>query len=263
MPDPNEGSTAGEPLIPSEGWGVVHLLLRIDPGADGSELLEAIDAFTADDPNQVLTFSVLGGGADLGVMALSPDIDRLDVLTKRLTAGPVEVVYSFFSLTEGSEYTTTEADERARLDAAGEADVEAALKTWRARMEHYMDHRLHPRLPARRLIGFYPMSKRRAEGANWYSLPFDERKRLMGGHARVGRRYAGRILQLITGSTGLDDWEWGVTLLADDPVAIKEIVYEMRFDEVTARYGEFGPFWVGLLMEPRLAVARAGLEAGD
>jgi chlorite dismutase len=85
----------------------------------------------------------------------------------------------------------------------------------------------------------------------------------MAGHATVGRRYAGRILQLITGCTGLDDWEWGVTLLADDPVAIKEIVYEMRFDEVTARYGEFGPFWVGLLMPPDAALRRCGLDLPD
>jgi hydrogen peroxide-dependent heme synthase len=241
------------------GWGVVHLILRTEPGADGGAMLDAIRAFTADDPNQVLTFSVLGGGADLGVMALSPDLDRLDVLTKSLAAGPVEVAYSFFSLTEGSEYTSTEADERARLEAQGADDIEVALATWRTRMEHYQEARLHPRLPARRVIGFYPMSKRRAEGANWYALSFDDRKRLMGGHAAVGRRYAGRILQLITGATGLDDWEWGVTLLADDPVAIKDIVYEMRFDEVTARYGEFGPFWIGLLMSHGDALRRCGL----
>ena len=84
----------------------------------------------------------------------------------------------------------------------------------------------------------------------------------MQGHARVGRAYAGRVLQLITGSTGLDDWEWGVTLLADDPATIKEIVYEMRFDEVSARYGEFGPFFVGLVMDPRTAFARAGVRLG-
>jgi chlorite dismutase len=238
----------------------VHLILRTEPGADGSGMLDAIRAFTADDPNQVLTFSVLGGGADLGVMALSPDLDRLDLLTKALTAGPVDVAYSFFSLTEGSEYTSTEADERARLEAQGADDLDGDLATWRTRMDHYLDARLHPRLPARRVIGFYPMSKRRAEGANWYALPFDERKRLMAGHATVGRRYAGRILQLITGSTGLDDWEWGVTLLADDPVAIKDIVYEMRFDEVTARFGEFGPFWVGLLMSHEAALTRCGLD---
>ena len=92
-----------------------------------------------------------------------------------------------------------------------------------------------------------------------YSLPFEERRELMQGHARVGRTYAGRVLQLITGATGLDDWEWGVTLLADDPAVIKEIVYEMRFDEVSARYGEFGPFFVGLVMDPDAALGRAGL----
>ncbi|MCZ7528110.1 MAG: chlorite dismutase family protein [Acidimicrobiia bacterium] len=127
-------------------------------------------------------------------------------------------------------------------------------------MDDYQEHRLHPRLPERRAICFYPMSKRRAPGANWYELPYEERRRLMGGHARVGRGYAGRVLQLVTGSVGLDDWEWGVTLLADDPAAFKEIVYEMRFDEVSARYAEFGPFLVGLLVPPEEALARVGLR---
>ena len=103
------------------------------------------------------------------------------------------------------------------------------------------------------------MSKRRVVGANWYELDFDERKRLMMGHGRIGRTYAGRVLQLITGSVGLDDWEWGVTLLADDPAALKEIVYEMRFDEVSSRYAEFGPFFTGLLLEPADTLARVGL----
>jgi len=245
---------------PSVGWGVVHLLLRARPGeGDPEGVLDAIASFTATDPQQVIAFSVLGGSADVGLMALGPDLDALDVLTKRVLAGPLEAVHSFVSLTEGSEYTATEEDERARLTAAGTADVEEALSAWRERSAAYLDARLHPRLPARAMIAFYPMSKRRAEGANWYALPFEERKRLMAGHAVVGRRYAGRILQLITGASGLDDWEWGVTLLADDPVAVKEIVYEMRFDEVSARYGEFGPFFVGLVMDPRAALARAGL----
>jgi chlorite dismutase len=126
-------------------------------------------------------------------------------------------------------------------------------------MAHYREQRLHPKLPLKRSICFYPMSKRRVQGANWYALPFDARKRLMAGHARVGRRYAGRVLQLITGSTGLDDWEWGVTLLADDPAALKEIVYEMRFDPVSAEYAEFGTFVFGLLASPEDAVAAVGL----
>lgn len=248
---------------PSEGWGVLHLFLRArreDPGASG--LVRAIARFTAVAPQQVIAFSVLGGKADLGLMALGPDLDALDGLAKEVLAGPVEAVGSFVSLTERSEYTSGDDDERARLEAEGTADVEAGLAEFRARMERYVDARLHPSLPRRALIAFYPMSKSRRPDANWYSLPFAERKALMQGHARVGRRYAGRILQLITGATGLDDWEWGVTLLADDPAAIKDIVYEMRFDEVSARFGEFGPFWTGLVMDPAAALERAGLDPG-
>ncbi len=245
---------------PSEGWGVVHLLLRVRRDAPGAgDVREEIARFVATEPQQVIAFSVLGGRADVGLMALAPDLDVLDAFVKRVLAGPFEVVYSFVSLTESSEYTPTEDDERARLEAAGEADVEGALAAWRTRMAAYLDARLHPRLPERAVIAFYPMSKRRAEGDNWYSLPFEDRRELMKGHARVGRTYAGRVLQLVTGSTGLDDWEWGVTLLADDPLAIKQIVYEMRFDEVSARYGDFGPFYVGLVMDPADAFARAGL----
>jgi hydrogen peroxide-dependent heme synthase len=248
-----------EPVVPTEGWGVLHLFLRTQRGSGASRITAAIDGFTATDPNQVIAFSVLGGRADLGVMALSPDLDALDRLAKAVLSGPVDCVSSFISLTELSEYTSTEDDERARLSAAGETDIEAKLDEWRARMDHYKEARLHPRLPHKRVIAFYPMSKTRTPGANWYSLPAGERKSLMGGHARVGRKYAGRILQLITGSTGLDDWEWGVTLLADDPSAIKEIVYEMRFDEVSAVYGEFGPFWVGLVMDPAALLERVGI----
>jgi chlorite dismutase len=99
-------------------------------------------------------------------------------------------------------------------------------------------------------MGFYPMNKRRQAGDNWYLLNFEQRKLLMGGHARTGRKYAGRVVQMITGSTGLDDWEWGVTLVARQADTIKEIVYEMRFDEVSARYADFGPFYINLRLNP-------------
>jgi len=246
-------------LRPSEGWGVIHLFVRCERGGDPSGILRAIAAFTASEPNQVICASVLGGRADLGFMCLSPDLDALDRLVKDILAGPVERLDSFVSFTEHSEYTTTEDEERARLEASGEDDVEATLATWRERMDHYRDARLHPRLPHRRFICFYPMSKSRIPGANWFDLSFDKRKALMRGHATTGRAYAGRVLQLITGATGLDDWEWGVTLLADDPAAVKEIVYEMRFDAASAKYALFGPFWVGLVMEPAAALERAGL----
>jgi chlorite dismutase len=251
---------AADGVRPSEGRGVIHLLLSARRGETGaSTVWEAVEAFDAAPDQQVIAFSVLGSDADVGLMALGPDLDALDLLVKAVLTGPVDPVDSFVSLTERSEYTSTEQDERDRLTSSGEPVTEEALAAWRERMEKYADARLHPDLPDRRMIAFYPMSKTRLPDANWYELDFEERKRLMQGHARIGRGYAGRVLQLITGSTGLDDWEWGVTLLADDPAAIKEIVYEMRFDPVSARYGEFGPFWVGLVMDVREALQRSGL----
>ena len=227
-----------EPLVPSEGWGVLHLLYTVDrdradaePGG-AKRVLDAVASLEADD-HQVLVFTVLGHKADLGIMALGPDVARLQAFQHELAAAPLLLEWSYVSLTERSEYTDDE--ERARA-------------------------RLYPTLPRKRAICFYPMSKRRDPGANWYALPFDERKRLMGGHARVGREYAGRVLQLVTGSTGLDDREWGVTLLADDPAALKEIVYDMRFDEVSAQYAEFGPFVMGLLLEPAEALRWVGMS---
>jgi peroxiredoxin len=258
-----------EPLVPSAGWGVLHLFYRVDvaraerePGG-AKRVLDAIASLEADS-HQALCAAVIGHKADLAVMALGPDVARLQTFQQELRDAPLELVWSYVSLTELSEYTSTEQDERERLASeehlSGD-ELEARLAVWRERMEHYAENRLHPKLPRKRLLSFYPMSKRRDEGANWYELPFDERKKLMAGHARVGRQYSGRILQLITGSTGIDDWEWGVTLLADDPVALKDIVSEMRFDPVSARYADFGPFITGLLLEPADALARAGLEA--
>jgi chlorite dismutase len=153
-------------------------------------------------------------------------------------------------MTERSEYTTSEEEFAAGLvkegTAAGTPEYEQKLADFRTRMTKYLKDRLYPVLPPWEVMCFYPMNKRREHGQNWYSLPFDERKKLMGGHAKTGRAWHGKILQLITGSTGLDDWEWGVTLLAHDPKDIKGIVYEMRFDEVSAVYAEFGEFFIGL-----------------
>jgi chlorite dismutase len=256
-----------DPVQPSVGWGVLHLFFVVDrdraaaePGG-GKRIADAVASLEADG-HQALVFAVLGHKADVGVMALGPDLARLQAFQQELTDAPVVLVDSYLSLTELSEYTSTEDDERARLGAEELLDgdaLEQQLAVWRDRMAHYQEQRIHPRLPMKRSICFYPMSKRRDAGANWYSLGFDERKRLMAGHARVGRSYAGRVLQLITGSTGLDDWEWGVTLLADDPVALKEIVYEMRFDPVSADYAEFGTFVTGLVSDPDDVLARVGL----
>ncbi len=256
-----------ESVVPSIGWGVLHLVYEVDRAAADRDphaakrIVDAVESLEADG-HQALTFAVLGHKADLGVMALGPDLVRLQRFQQDLRAAPLRPTYSYVSLTELSEYTSTEADERQRLrdeDGIADDEVDAKLAVWRERMAHYQEHRIHPSLPHKAVIGFYPMSKRRSAPDNWYELPFAERKRLMGGHARVGRTYAGRIVQLITGSTGLDDWEWGVTLLADDPVALKDIVMEMRFDDVSARYGEFGPFFTGLVLDPSDAIARVGL----
>jgi peroxiredoxin len=259
-----------ESVTPSVGWGVLHLFYRVDrdraradePGA-AKRVLDAIAAFE-DDDHQVLAFAVLGHKADVGVMALGPDLARLQRLQQDLLDGPLLPEYSYVSLTEQSEYAQTEDDERARLareeGLTDAADVEPRLAVWRDRIAHYREQRIHPRLPAKAAMCFYPMSKRREGADNWFALDFDARKHLMGGHARVGRTYAGRVLQLITGSTGLDEWEWGVTLLADDVVALKEIVYEMRFDEVSARYGEFGPFLTGLIASPAEVLASVGVR---
>jgi peroxiredoxin len=256
-----------EPVTPSEGWGVLHLFYQLDreraaePGG-AKVVLEAIEALQADG-HQALVSANLGHKADLGIMALGPDLARLNAFESEVAAAPLVPAWSYLSLTELSEYMSTEDDERARLAAHEEGLSEAALEerveAWRTRMAKYREDKLHPRLPAKKLICFYPMAKRRVEGANWYALSFEERRRLMGGHARVGMTYAGRVLQLVTSSFAFDDWEWGVTLLADDPVALREILYEMRFDEVSARYSEFGPFYMGLVGSPAEVLRRVGL----
>jgi hydrogen peroxide-dependent heme synthase len=265
---------ATAPVMPSQGWGVLHLFFHLrrelleDTTEAAKDFARRLQAFDARDDYQVLAFSVLGQKADIGLMVLGPDLAELDLLATELGASPLGAALlpaaSYVSMTELSEYTSTAEDEAARLVAEegmteGSAEHTEAVQAFSARMADYEEHRLHPKLPNKRVLSFYPMSKRRAGDDNWYALPFDDRKTLMAGHARVGRTYRGRVLQLITGSVGLDDWEWGVTLLADDPKSIKDIVYEMRFDEVSARYAEFGPFVIGLVLEPDALMAHLGL----
>ena len=259
-----------EPVVPSTGWGVTHLFFRVhpsrspDPAQAGKELVAALEAFAAarsgPSDHQVLCCSVLGLKADLGVMAIGPDLVRHETLARSLRAvSPLEPAYSFLSLTEVSEYLESEDDIRTRLQAQGVEDLEERVARALERVAGQREDRLHPVLPRKAVLAFYPMSKARDPGANWYKLPFDQRRELMHGHGKVGRRYTGRVLQLVTGSTGLDDFEWGVTLLADDLSAIKDVVYDMRFDEVTASYGRFGPFLVGLICEPAELPERLGL----
>jgi peroxiredoxin len=225
-----------EPLAPSVGWGVLHLFCQVSPGAEAKAVVEAVAACQADD-HQVVSFAVLGHKADIGFLALGPDLWRLQRLQSDLLAAGLEVVDSYVSLTEVSEYS-------------------------KGMPEEVLQQRLYPMLPpeGKRAFCFYPMSKRRLPDQNWYALPYDERKELMYGHGKKGREYAGRVVQLITGSTGLDDWEWGVSLFAQDPVDLKQIVYEMRFDPASAVYAEFGPFVTGLIAPVADVCRRVGLE---
>jgi chlorite dismutase len=261
---PNEKVT---PIVPREGWHVMHLFHHVDHaqwalyGDDEkrqakTRLTELVQEIRATPDTHLLIFSVVSPKADLGFMLLTPDLQVANTFEKQLglSLGPeiLSPSYSYLSQTEGSEYTTTREQYAAetligeKALAEGTPEFEAALAEFDARMAHYRKHRLYPVLPDWPVICFYPMSKRRNGNDNWYSLPFAKRRELMAGHARVGRAYSGRILQLITGSTGLDEYEWGVTLLAKDTMDIKSIVYEMRFDEVSARYAEFGDFYIGL-----------------
>ena len=243
------------PVTPSLGWGVLHLFYRVDrscvgdPGA-AKPVLDAIAALVADG-HQVIAFSVLGSKADLGLMAVGPDLARLQQFQQEVLVGPLLPEYSYVSLTEQSEYAQTEDDERARL-AADEGitvpgEIENRLTVWRDRITHYREQRIHPQLPVKAAMCFYPMSKRRDGADNWYSLDFDARKHLMAGHAKVGRTYAGRVVQLITGSTGLDEYEWGVTLFGNHTDDLKDVVYTMRFDRASAIFADFGQFYVGAI----------------
>jgi hydrogen peroxide-dependent heme synthase len=255
------------PLVPREGWHVMHLFYHVDHAQWAlfnddekrqakTRLTELVQEIRATPDTHLLIFSIATPKADLGFMLLTPDLHVANFYEKQLTLslGPeiLSPAYSYLSQTESSEYTTSREDYAAetligeKAMTEGSPEYEAALKEFDDRMAHYLKHRLYPVLPDWPVICFYPMSKRRNGADNWYALDFSARKKLMAGHARVGRTYSGRILQLITGSTGLDEFEWGVTLLAKDTIDIKSIVYEMRFDEVTARYGEFGDFYIGM-----------------
>jgi chlorite dismutase len=215
-----------EPLGPATGWGVLHLFWRVTPLLDREAIGAALKRFASQDGYQAVAVAVLGHKADLCTLVVGPDLWKLRAVQAELQAAGLELADSYVSLTEASEY------------AAGipEAMIQA---------------RYYPNLPPNgmRAFCFYPMSKRRGMGPdeNWYRLPFDDRKQLMHEHGTSGRRFAGRIVQLVTGSTGLDDYEWGVTLFAHDPADLKEVVYTMRFDEASAVYGEFGPFVTGLI----------------
>jgi chlorite dismutase len=261
--------------VPESGWHALHLFYRIDRGVLASmpdelraqgrrELAAALDRRAEGTIEQMQAFAVLGHKADFGVVLAGPDLRAVHAVQVEIEAsalGPALVpAYSFCSLTEVSEYVP-DAEEYARILRERERmDPESA--TYRARVAQYASRlgvmnrqRITPEFPDWPCLCFYPMSKSRRPGQNWYMLPFSARNELMAEHGKSGMRFAGRVSQVITASTGLDDWEWGVTLWARNPQYLKEIVYTMRFDEASARYALFGPFYFGYILPPDELVA--------
>lgn len=254
----------------TKGIHVMHLFYGIDrvawaqlPPGQSAQTLGKLQALCSANPGpshpRLTTYANVGGKADLVFLLMAAELGQVGQMHRDLEAcfppGALQRVYSFLSVTELPEYVTTEEDLKNMLVqqeklTPGSEPFEKRLAELREKQAQYEQYRLYPEMPDWEIMAFYPMSKRRQGNDNWYSLDFATRKRLMGGHARVGRKFAGRISQLITGSTGIDDWEWGVTLMAHQTDALKEIVYEMRFDEVSARFGEFGPFYVNLRLNP-------------
>ena len=251
---------------PTVGWHCTHSFYRFDRSklsqltdAEQSKGLadftEALNETSELSPTRLQKWIVPGHKADFAVMALDPSPQVVDGIHQRLLAGPLgvalESTYSFVGLTEVSEYLPTAEQFAAKLVKQGEdpdsASYKARVKGYAAREPAMQKARLEPDFPPWPCACFYPMNKKRKVGENWFTLPFSERSRLMAEHGASGMKFGGRVSQLITVSVGLDDWEWGVTLWARRPEFLKEIVYTMRFDEASARYAEFGPFYTGYI----------------
>ena len=203
---------------------------------------------------------LIGSTADLMVIHFRDSLDAIGAaqndLARSELGGILEPTYAFLSVTEAGLYHITAELARAAASRGGNVGDEEYTRalTERAKTERDSAHirlRLYPELPADMpYVTFYPMSKRRDALQNWYTLSLDERSRLMQAHGLTGRRYAGKVQQVITGAIGLDKWEWGVTLFARDPLEFKKLVTDMRFDEVSAKYAEFGDFYVGRIISP-------------
>jgi peroxiredoxin len=262
---PHAPAPLPEPTIRlSEGWHCLHIYYRVDPAAlsrldesvrsrGRTEVVQLLDPEREGGPQRVQCSLISGHKADFGLMLLDPDPLVIDSVVQAMRAsglGTVFVpVYSFVSITEVSEYVPSveQYGERLRLDGTAETDpaYQAKINAYAQRLPAMNKQRLYPDFPPLPVTCFYPMNKIRDPEANWYQLPFSERSALMAEHATSGIKFAGRVSQLITASTGFDDWEWGVTLWGRNPESIKEIVYTMRFDRASARYAQFGPFFLG------------------
>ncbi len=243
-----------------EGASLLHQMVRVRwpawralAAGDRSEILnEAASSLTAMEAQGTALFSMLGHKGDLMLVHFRPSFDELGELELALSRlrlwDYLELATSYLSVVELGLYEST-----AKVYAAlAERGVEPHSPEWNAEIEETltrqsqaMHPRLFPEIPGQKYICFYPMDRRRGEYKNWYQLPMAERQRQMQDHGAIGRRYAGKVKQIISGSIGFDDWEWGVDLFAEDPLVFKRLIYEMRFDEVSAVYALFGTFYVG------------------
>ena len=212
-------------IRPAIGQGVLHLFFKAGPGVDTAAAVAAVKSARGRD-DQVVSVAMLGHKADIAVMGIGPNLWSLRELQTDLVATGLELVDSYVSLTELSEYAKGIPEEMQQM-------------------------RLYPDLPPQDKAAwcFYPMSKKREGENNWFTLDYEARKEFMYEHGTSGRKFAGRIVQLITGSTGLDDYEWGVTLFGVHPDDLKEVVYTMRFDAASTIYADFGPFYTGMVAE--------------
>jgi hydrogen peroxide-dependent heme synthase len=257
---------ASMPEVPLtiEGYSVLHQMMKIRwaewrklSAKEKREVVdEATTVFSGMEQNQngqSALYSLLGHKGDLLLVHFRESFDELNQAQLQLARlrlnDFLEPASSYLSVIELGLYESTLKTYR----ALAERGIEPHSPEWKreieetlARQREAMHSRLYPAMPPNRYICFYPMDRRRGEDKNWYTLPIEERQRQMTEHGLIGRRYAGDVKQIITGSIGFDDWEWGVTLFADDPLVFKRLIYEMRFDEVSAVYALFGAFFVGI-----------------
>jgi chlorite dismutase len=269
-------------LKPLSGWHCSHLYYHFDRAGlrhlTAGERREVRDAFCAaldpkgpGTPVRMQSFLVSGQKADFGLLLLDADPLAINQVHHRLMAGPlgaaVKPAWSFVSMTEVSEYLSTVEQFGRRLVEQGldpnVAEYQEKLDAYARRLEIMRRQRLTPDLPVWPATCFYPMNKKRAAGENWFLLEFQERQRLMSEHGESGMKFGGRVTQMITSAMGLDDWEWGVTLWARNPEFLRDIVYRMRFDEASARYAEFGPFYVGYLSTAAEILEHCGVVGNE
>ncbi|MGC3966312.1 MAG: heme-dependent peroxidase [Pirellulales bacterium] len=279
-PGPSTAPSTEVSLSPAEGWHCTHSFYRFDRAAlkrlTAAELAEGQQVFAetlnpeaTEQATRLQTSLVAGHRADFGTMVLDPCPLKVDAVHQRLMASPLGTAivpaYSFVSLTEVSEYVPSVEQYGKRLVEEGEDPngpaYAAKLKAYESREVMMRKQRLTPDMPPWPNTCFYPMNKKRETAENWFLLHFEERNRLMAEHGRSGMKFGGRVTQLITVSVGLDDWEWGVTLWARNPAFLKEIVYTMRFDEASARFAEFGPFYTSYVTTPEKVLEHCRISA--